>query len=111
MEGRHCYIPSSGCNTSGKRLPVVEYTHAEGCAVTGGYVYRGTAVPSLYARYVFADYCSGRIWTVPKGGVSPISKSLLMDTTMNISSFGEDEHGELYVVDAAGGAIYRFASA
>ncbi len=82
----------------------------EGCAVTGGYVYRGTAVPSLYARYVFADYCSGRIWTVPKGGVSPIAKSLLMDTSMSISSFGEDEHGELYVVDSAGGAIYRFAS-
>ena len=110
MEGRHCYSPPSGCNTSGKRLPVVEYSHAEGCAVTGGYVYRGTAVPSLYARYVFADYCSGRIWTVPKGGVSPIAKSLLMDTTMSISSFGEDEHGELYVVDSAGGAIYRFAS-
>ena len=109
MEGRHCYNPPSGCNTSGKRLPVVEYSHAEGCSVTGGYVYRGTTIPSLYARYVFADYCSGKIWTVPKGGTSPIAKSLLMDTTMNISSFGEDERGELYVVDIAG-AIYRFAA-
>jgi glucose/arabinose dehydrogenase len=110
MEGRHCYSPPTGCNRSGKRLPVVEYSHSEGCAVTGGYVYRGSAVPSLYARYVFADYCSGRIWTVAKGGVSPIAKSLLMDTSMSISSFGEDERGELYVVDSAGGAIYRFAS-
>ena len=109
MEGRHCYIPRTGCSTSGKRLPVVEYSHAQGCSVTGGYVYRGASIPSLYARYVFADYCSGTIWTVPKGGTSPIAKSLLMDTSMNISSFGEDEAGELYVVDHRG-AIYRFAT-
>ncbi len=107
MEGRHCYNPSSGCSTSGKKLPVVEYTHSQGCSVTGGYVYRGKLVPSLYARYVFADFCSGTIWSVPKGGTSPITKALVMDTSMNISSFGEDAAGELYVVDRNGG-IYRF---
>lgn len=84
-------------------------SHSEGCAVTGGFVYRGAAVPSLTRLYVFADYCSGTIWTVPKGGTTPIAKTLLMHTTMQISSFGEDEHGELYVVDL-GGTIYRFAS-
>jgi glucose/arabinose dehydrogenase len=108
LEGRHCYNPATGCNRTGKLMPVVEYSHAEGCSVTGGYVYRGAAVPALYGRYVFADYCSGRIWTVPKGAASPIAKSLLMDTSMAISSFGEDQKGELYVVDH-NGAIYRFA--
>jgi glucose/arabinose dehydrogenase len=107
MEGRHCYIPATGCNRTGKLFPVVEYTHAAGCSVTGGYVYRGTKARSLYGRYVFADYCSGRIWTVPKGGASPIPKSLLMDTALSISSFGEDQQGELYLVDH-GGSIYRF---
>jgi glucose/arabinose dehydrogenase len=109
MEGRHCYNPPTGCNTSGKMWPVVEYTHGEGCSVTGGYVYRGAAVPSLYGRYVFADYCSGTIWSVPKGGASPMTKSLVMDTAMNISSFGEDAAGELYVVDH-NGTIYRFSA-
>jgi glucose/arabinose dehydrogenase len=110
LEGRHCYNPSSGCNRNGKFMPVVEYSHSQGCSVTGGFVYRGTAVPALARLYVFADFCSGTIWTVPKGGVSPITKHLLMDTSMQISSFGEDEHGELYVVDI-GGSIYRFAKA
>ena len=110
MEGRHCYNPSTGCTSTGKILPVVEYAHTEGCAVTGGYVYRGARVPSLYARYVFADFCSGRIWTVPNGAPSPMRKALLMDTDMLISSFGEDGSGELYVVDHRG-AIYKFVAA
>ena len=66
MEGRHCYSPATGCNTTGKTLPVVEYSHAEGCSVTGGYVYRGSQVPALAGRYVFGDYCSGKIWSVPR---------------------------------------------
>lgn len=107
MEGRHCYRPATGCNRTGKVLPVVEYAHTEGCSVTGGYVYRGASIPSLYGRYVFADYCSGKIWTVPSGGTSPLTKRLLLDTDMLISSFGESALGELYVVDHRG-AVYRF---
>ncbi len=109
MEGRHCYSPATGCNRTGKVLPVVEYTHSEGCSVTGGYVYRGTEIPSLYGRYVFADYCSGRIWTVPKVGASPMTKTLLMDTDLLISSFGESAGGEIYVVDHRG-AVYRLSA-
>jgi glucose/arabinose dehydrogenase len=105
MEGRHCFNPSSGCNKSGKVLPVVEYGHGEGCSVTGGYAYRGSAVPALYGKYVFADYCSGRIWTIPRKPGATATKSLLMDTSLNISSFGEGSTNELYVVDR-GGAIY-----
>ncbi len=107
MEGRHCYSPATGCSAVGKLYPVAEYTHSEGCSITGGYVYRGTAVPSLRGRYVFGDYCSGTIWSVPNNGGSPITKSLLMDTAYSISSFGEDEKGELYLVDR-GGTIYKF---
>ena len=107
LEGAHCYSPSTGCNRAGKVRPVVEYPHTQGCAVTGGYVYRGTKVPAIHAHYVFADFCSGTIWMIPRTGGLSTRKTLLFDTTMSISSFGEDESGELYVVDHAG-AIYKF---
>ncbi|MEA2619730.1 MAG: hypothetical protein QOC97_503 [Chloroflexota bacterium] len=107
MEGGHCYNPPSGCNRTGKVMPVVEYSHSQGCSITGGYVYRGSQVPAIYAHYVFADFCSGTIWMIPRTGGLSTPKGLLFDTTMSISSFGEDEWGELYVVDHAG-AIYKF---
>jgi glucose/arabinose dehydrogenase len=107
MEGRHCYNPSSGCGTARKVLPVVEYGHTGGsCSVTGGYVYRGAAQPILQGGYFFADFCSGRIWTISAVAASPASPVLLLDTGLNISSFGEDQAGEVYVVDLNGG-IYR----
>jgi glucose/arabinose dehydrogenase len=106
MEGRHCYRPATGCNTTGLKFPVVEYSHSQGCAVTGGYAYRGSAVLALYGRYVFGDYCSGTIWTISRKAVAPATKSLLLSTSLNISSFGQDEHGELYVLDL-GGTLYK----
>jgi glucose/arabinose dehydrogenase len=111
MEGRHCYRPSTGCRTSGLKFPVVEYSHNEGCSVTGGYVYRGTAVPTLASRYVFGDFCSGSIWTISRTAVAPAAKSLLFDTSMLISGFGEDQAGELYVLDFSAGTLYRFDAA
>jgi glucose/arabinose dehydrogenase len=107
MEGRHCYVPSSGCNTSGKTLPLVEYSHDYGCSVTGGFVYRGSAYPMLRGGYFFADYCSGAIWTVSAVATSPARRTFLLDTNMNISSFGESQSGELYLVDHSGGGVYR----
>jgi glucose/arabinose dehydrogenase len=107
MEGRHCYRPATGCNRTGKVLPIVEYAHTEGCSVTGGYVYRGQDVPALKGRYVFGDFCSGRIWTIAAGAASPATKSLLMDTSLSISSFGEGGGHELFVVDR-GGSLYKF---
>ncbi|NIP78247.1 MAG: glucose dehydrogenase, partial [Gemmatimonadetes bacterium] len=59
MEGSHCY--DGECSTAGLVLPVHEYSHADGCSITGGFVYRGAAVPSLEGRYLFADYCRGWI--------------------------------------------------
>jgi glucose/arabinose dehydrogenase len=107
MEGRHCYSPSSGCNTAGKTLPPVEYDHGGGrCAVTGGYVYRGTAISSLVGAYVFGDYCSGEIWFTTATSTAIAAKTLLLDTGLLISSFGEDQAGELYVCDL-NGAVYK----
>ena len=106
MEGRHCYRPASGCNKSGKVVPVVEYSHAGGnCSVTGGYVYRGSSAP-LVGKYIFADFCSGKIWSIPRGAKTPATKTLLRDTAQNISSFGEGDDGELYMV-SIGGTVYR----
>jgi glucose/arabinose dehydrogenase len=107
MEGRDCYRPSSGCNRSGKRSPIVQYSHDKGCSITGGYAYRGTAVPALAGRYVFGDWCTGTIWTISRTAAKPATKSILLPTPYHITSFGEDESGELYVLDG-GGALYRF---
>ncbi len=102
MEGKHCYSAAS-CDQTGLTLPVAEYTHAKGCSITGGYVYRGPTQRDLQGLYVFGDFCSGRIWTLPAGG-STITERL--DTTLLITSFGESESGELYVVNR-GGTLFR----
>ncbi len=107
MEGRKCYRPAHGCNTSGKRDPITQYTHSNGCSVTGGYAYRGSAVPALAGRYVFADWCSGTIWTISRTAAKPATKSVLASTSLHITSFGEDASGELYVLDGQGGTLYR----
>jgi glucose/arabinose dehydrogenase len=89
--------------------PVAQYPHTEGCSVTGGFVYRGTAVPPLRGRYVYADYCSGRVWSMragPRpGGVR--AETGLGVSLSNVTSFGEGTNGELYLL--ANGALYRFA--
>ncbi|NKB80805.1 MAG: glucose dehydrogenase [Nitrospirales bacterium] len=98
MEGRHCFRPTTDCATQGLTDPIAEYHH-EGsrCAITGGYVYRGVHMPSLYGTYVFGDYCSGEIMGLVNGKVE-----VLLPTAARIASFGEDEFGELYLVDHQG---------
>jgi glucose/arabinose dehydrogenase len=98
-EGKHTF--EGGCTGTD---PIAEYTHANGnCSVTGGFVYRGTLEPDLRGHYVLADYCSGRVWTIPAGGTA---LAFHRDTTLNISSFGESESGELYAVDHGRGRLY-----
>ena len=90
--------------------PVSEYSHADGCSITGGYVYRGTKVPALVGRYVYADFCSGRVWSMragPHPGDVREETSRLGTKLFNVTSFGQGLGGELYVI--AGGALYRFA--
>ena len=108
MEGLHCYGATT-CNQTGFTLPVAEYPHSLGCAVTGGYVYRGSAYPSLVGSYVFGDYCSGRLFAFNADDAiagRPVAAVQVGQVPFSISSFGEDEAGELYVVDLSG-AIYR----
>ena len=107
LEGRHCFIPATGCSRVGKTMPVVEYGHdGANCAVTGGYVYRGNAYPLLRGQYVYGDFCSGRIWTISAGASSVVRPTLRLDTSLAISSFGLNGGGELFVL-SLGGDIYR----
>jgi glucose/arabinose dehydrogenase len=106
MEGSSCFNPATNCNQTGLTLPVTVYDHQAGdCAVIGGFVYRGTQFPGLQGMYIYGDSCSGRIWGLRFNGTAWIS-TLLIDTTLTISSFGEDEAGNLYVADIATGDIY-----
>ena len=108
MEGSRCF-GSTTCNTAGLTLPVAEYLHGSGdCSVTGGYVYRGSAT-ALKGIYFYGDFCSGRIWGLRRNG-TVFETALVADTTLSISTFGEDETGELYVADYATGDIYRIVS-
>jgi glucose/arabinose dehydrogenase len=103
MEGKHCY-KASRCPMAGDTLPVAEYSHSGGnCSITGGYVYRGTLQSAFRGYYVFADYCSGRIWTMAHAGST---LALRADTSVNITSFGEGESGEIYAVTSSG-YVYR----
>ena len=107
LEGFHCYNPSTGCSTSGKTMPLAEYDHSGGrCSVTGGYVYRGTSIPALVGGYLFADYCSGEIWVLNSSATSPANETRLLDTSFTISGFGENQSGELYLLDHSGGVLY-----
>ncbi len=110
MEGTHCYNPSTNCNPGGLTLPILEYGHGSGdCAVIGGARYRGS-ISSIAGSYVYGDYCTGRIWAGTQGGGGAWSSSLLLDTTLSLSSFGEDRNGELYVSDVAGGGVYKIVA-
>jgi len=110
MEGAHCFSPSVGCNTVGLALPMVEYGHADGCSVTGGYVYRGSNTPSLLGAYVYGDFCSGRIWGLRYDGVSITEHRLLVNSDLSITSFGRDLSGNLYVLSRDDG-IYKLVPA
>ncbi|MEE8394978.1 MAG: PQQ-dependent sugar dehydrogenase [bacterium] len=106
MEGTACYRPPSGCRTPGLLLPIAEYTHALGNSITGGFVYRGRQLPWLRGRYLFGDYGSGTIWSIPAGAGPIRPPRELLATGLSISSFGQDRDGELYVVGREG-TIYR----
>ncbi|MDW8291861.1 MAG: PQQ-dependent sugar dehydrogenase [Anaerolineae bacterium] len=103
---REGFAPFRGNGVEGLTDPIWQYGRDEGCSVTGGYVYRGSAVPPLYGAYLYGDFCSGRIWTLRRDGSGNWQNALLFDTDLNIASFGEDAEGELYVLDL-NGAIHR----
>jgi glucose/arabinose dehydrogenase len=112
MEGFHCFNPAVFCQTRGLATPVMEYGHEEGrCSIIGGYVYRGRAVPALRGAYVSGDFCSGEIFVFRQSdeGAREAAPRVLLKTGFQISSFGQDEDGELYVADH-GGSMYQLIS-
>lgn len=120
MEGTHCFDADTGktkadCDRQGLTLPVAEYPHDEGCSVTGGRVYRGKALPQLAGTYFYADYCTGLLrsfrWT-PRGIRDHWDWKAALDRDailQQVSSFGTDADGELYIVELTG-AIYELVA-
>ncbi len=110
MEGFNCY---GTCDTTGKGFtrPIFHYSHSIGISITGGYVYRGSLLPGLYGKYIYGDYGSGTVWHLVYDGVNPPTNTLLQDTTWLISTFGEDENNEVYVMRySTTGSIFKFVN-
>ncbi len=116
MEGFACFPDASApCDQTGLTLPVLDYPHTSGaqreCAITGGFVYRGSTIPGLRGAYIFGDFCSGRIWAMRKrvDGIFEKTQILQMPLLNDLSSFGEDEAAEVYAVGIAENTIFRIA--
>jgi len=109
MEGNHCY--TSGCDPAGLVAPVHEYSHGDGCSVTGGSVYRGAAMPALHGHYFYADYCNGWVRSFRlEGGRVADPRTWEVGDVGNVTSFGTDRAGELYLTSTLG-RLYRFVPA
>jgi glucose/arabinose dehydrogenase len=109
-EGANCFSPPSGCSTD-FRDPITQYSHVIGSSVTGGYVYRGTAVADLVGWYVFGDFVTGRILAIPEDSADGVSPDQLLDTGHGIVAFATGEDGELYFADFFVGTIHRIEPA
>jgi glucose/arabinose dehydrogenase len=109
MEGTHCFEPQNGCDQTGLVLPVTEYDHITGKSITGGYVYRGKNIPGLRGTYFYADFVSPRLWMFRWDGgasVNPTEITGEISPPEAMSSFGQDNFGEMYVVSMYG-VVYR----
>lgn len=117
-EGNHCYQPSTNCEREGLIDPIHEYSHDDGCSISGGYVYRGCDIPSLRGTYFFADYCSAKVWAMRRDNTgAPIVVDITDDldpgngrSIGDIPSFGEDANGELYILDLKDGEVFKITS-
>ena len=101
-EGAHAYNASCGTNSGSSVDPIAEYSHSQGVSITGGFVYRGTAVPALTGRYVFGDFGSGRIWHIARDTAPTLQVTAGFDSGLSIASFAQGADGEVYVVNYAG---------
>ena len=107
MESAECFPYTETCDKAALEMPIVVYSHRAGnCSIPGGYVYRGPQFPAMHGVYFYADYCSGMLWALHQQE-SNWQNRLMLETGMSISSFGEDEQGELYVTDLWGGGVYQ----
>ncbi len=108
MEGKHCFEPKQNCNQQGLKFPVWEYPRKEGVSITGGFVYRGSSLPELKGKYIYSDYGSGKIWALDTRSLNPINTTLV-ESNLNISSFGVDPKNELYIC-SFDGKIYKLSN-
>ncbi len=106
MEGSHCYN-ADDCDQTGLTLPLAEYDHAFGCAVVGGVVMRDPTQPGLLERYLFADACTGRFWTIPLSGDGLRPATIVAETSRQVSAIGEDADGRILVTDLRSGELLR----
>jgi len=104
-EGNHTYN-TNGCNGI-YEPPIWEYSHSLGFSITGGYVYRGQNVPELAGKYIVGDYVSARVWAIEYDGINPATSNQITTAPGSITSFGQDENKELYLV-SFNGKIYKF---
>jgi glucose/arabinose dehydrogenase len=109
-EGAHCFSPATGCADTFTD-PVTEYDHSVGRSVTGGYVYRGSSISELIGWYIFGDFISGRMFAVSSNSASGVAPEELLDTSLSIVSFAEDNSNELYILDYIVGTIHRVEKA
>jgi glucose/arabinose dehydrogenase len=101
------FVPYKGnADSSGLTMPIYTYSHDLGCSITGGYVYRGQQVPALNGAYLYSDYCTGHLWMLQRDASGKWANTLLLESGMNVSSFGQDAQGELYVINL-NGAVYQ----
>ena|SRR5690348_4772804 len=106
MEGMHCFKPQTGCDETGLLLPIAEYDHSVGQAVIGGYVYHGSAIPKLQSIYIFADL-TGKVFALSQGSTGTWNRSVLLSPGTEISSLGQDQAGELYVIEMGNGVLMK----
>lgn len=106
-EGAHCFEPPTGCSTANVD-PVTEYPNVgDDSSITGGYVYRGSAIPDLVGFYVFGDFGSGSIRAIPADSEQGVEPDLLVDTGLGIASFAQGNDGELYAIDIGAGTVHK----
>lgn len=107
VEGQECFRDKDWCDRKGLTLPVLQYSHSDGCSITGGYVYRGRRIPGLDGLYFYADYCRGWVRSFLHHGGAPVyQRKWEFGDLGNIVSFGEDASGELYLV-SSDGRVFR----
>ena len=113
MEGSHCYPPGSSCDSNGLMPPIMEYAHdsSGGQSIIGGFVYRGAEITGLAGNYVFGDLTSGNVWAGNQDSSGNWSQTLVLKHNLTVSSFGQDDAGELYVLDYGNGEVLRLVAA
>jgi glucose/arabinose dehydrogenase len=109
-EGAHCFNPPNGCANTFVE-PISEYDHVLGRSVTGGIVYRGSAISDLLGWYVFGDFVTGRMFAIPEDSANGVIPEVIADSGFQIVSFAEDTDGELYVIHFAGGTFHQIVDA